>query len=126
MHSSGEHHTDRGSPQSLLDDRAIEAIARRVMQLLQEHTAVSERSLLVTAAEIARRYGVSRQWVYENADRLGAVRLGRGARPRLRFDPGHVESQLRSARKRSESAAGTGAADESGSDAADLIPIRRL
>lgn len=42
---------------------------------------------LMTAAELARRLGVARSYVYEHAGRLGAVRLGDGKRPRLRFDP---------------------------------------
>src|SRR3954454_19190164 len=81
---------DRHQPLSApsLDDRAIEAIACRVAELLQE-SAAPAHPRMVSAAEIARRFDVTRQWVYENADRLGAVRLGHGARPRLRFDPAH-------------------------------------
>jgi hypothetical protein len=48
---------------------------------------------LLTAAQVAARLGVSRDWVYAHADRLGAVRLGRsqaGAKPRLRFDLNRV------------------------------------
>jgi hypothetical protein len=42
---------------------------------------------LVDAAAVAAMLGVTRGWVYEHAAELGAVRLGSGARPRLRFDP---------------------------------------
>lgn len=41
---------------------------------------------LITAAELAQRLGVSPGWVYEHKDDLGVVRLGKGPRPRLRFD----------------------------------------
>lgn len=41
---------------------------------------------LVAAAEVARRFGVTAEWVRDHADELGAVRLGDGPRPRLRFD----------------------------------------
>jgi hypothetical protein len=44
---------------------------------------------LVDAAAVAAMLGVTRGWVYEHATELGAVRLGAGTRPRLRFDP-HV------------------------------------
>ncbi|MDP9416493.1 MAG: hypothetical protein M3P48_01320 [Actinomycetota bacterium] len=49
---------------------------------------------LVDAAEVARRFGLRREWVYEHADRLGAVRLGDGPRPRLRFKVERVEQAL--------------------------------
>ena len=47
---------------------------------------------LVDATEFARLLGVSRDFVYAHADEYGAVRLGSGSRPRLRFDPRRVAS----------------------------------
>jgi hypothetical protein len=41
---------------------------------------------LVDAATVARTLSVSRDFVYAHADELGARRLGRGWKPRLRFD----------------------------------------
>jgi hypothetical protein len=41
---------------------------------------------LLDAAAVARRFGVSRDWVYLHADELGAMRLGEGSKARLRFD----------------------------------------
>ena len=42
---------------------------------------------LLTAAELARELGTSRDWVYQHADTLpGTLKLGKGPRPRLRFD----------------------------------------
>lgn len=74
-----------------LDAATIEAIAERTAELLREQPAADE---LVDAAEIARRLGVDRSWVYENAARLGARRISDGPRSRLRFDPGLVAEAL--------------------------------
>jgi len=49
---------------------------------------------LVDAATLARRFGLGRDWVYAHASELGAVRLGSGARPRLRFDVEQVARAL--------------------------------
>lgn len=68
-----------------LDPATVEAIARRVVQLL-ERRGLQGREL-VDAAELARRLGIERSWVYTHAIELGAVKLGNGAKPRLRFDP---------------------------------------
>lgn len=69
-----------------LDPQTIEAIARRVVELL-ERQAQAEKPELVDAAELARRLGIERSWVYTHAIELGAVKLGSGRKPRLRFDP---------------------------------------
>lgn len=70
---------------TVIDAASVEAIARRVAALLQSQDVSATG--LVDAAEIARQFGVSRDYVYDNAERLGAVRLGDGPRGRLRFDP---------------------------------------
>jgi hypothetical protein len=70
----------------------FEAIARRVAELLLE--AGTPTAQLLTAAQVAERFGVSRDWVYEHADELGAVRLGDGPRGRLRFDVEKVTTAL--------------------------------
>jgi hypothetical protein len=110
----------------LLDDHAIEAIARGVTQLLRHDPVAAAHERLVSAAEIARRFGVSRAWVYENADQLGAVRLGRGARPRLRFAPEKVEKRLNTAHERTSPASRGQLGDDGSIADADLIPIREL
>lgn len=71
-----------------LSEDAVEAIAQRVVELLSsDHAAPSgEGGRLVEAATVARKYAVSPAWVYDHADELGAIRLGTGAKPRLRFD----------------------------------------
>lgn len=63
-------------------DELVEAVAIRVVELLEARSP----SRLVTAAEVAQLFSVERSWVYAQADRLGAVRLGSGPRARLRFD----------------------------------------
>jgi hypothetical protein len=68
-----------------LDAETVEAIARRAVELL-EARGLQKREL-VDAAELARRFGIERSWVYSHAIELGAVKLGSGPKPRLRFDP---------------------------------------
>ena len=69
----------------------IEAIALRVVDLLQAHATPAAR--LVDAAELASILSVERDWVYTHADDLHAVRLG-GPRGRLRFDLAAVFADL--------------------------------
>lgn len=69
-----------------LDPQTIEAIARRVVVLLEKRHFGGGPEL-VDATELARRFGIERAWIYSHAIELGAVKLGGGAKPRLRFDP---------------------------------------
>ena len=69
-----------------LDPQTIEAIAGRVVMLLEKRH-LGGGPELVDAIELARRFGIERSWVYSHAIELGAVKLGNGAKPRLRFDP---------------------------------------
>ncbi len=71
----------------------VEAIARRVVELLRAEKPQERHARLVDAATLARELGVERDWVYVNAERLGAIRLG-GPRGRLRFDREFVADQL--------------------------------
>jgi hypothetical protein len=64
-----------------LDDEDIEAIADRVIRKLRRRIEG-----LVGVEDVARALGMSRAWVYRNADKLGAQRLGTGRKPALRFD----------------------------------------
>jgi hypothetical protein len=64
---------------------AVEAIARRTVELLREQTQPADR--LLTAKQVAALFSVKVGWVYENADRLGGVRIGDGPKARKRFDP---------------------------------------
>lgn len=84
-----------------LSPETIDAIAHRVVELLQESNPQPNK--LVTAAELARHFGVSRAWVYEHANELGVIRLGEGNRGRLRFDM-HVAADAINARTRTNTA----------------------
>lgn len=46
---------------------------------------------MLTAAQLANALSVRTPWVYEHAVDLGAIRLGHGSRPPVRF---HVDSVL--------------------------------
>jgi hypothetical protein len=59
------------------------AIAEQVAELLRGE---EPRTQLVDAATLAVALGVDRSYVYAHADELGAIRLGDGPKPRLRFD----------------------------------------
>jgi hypothetical protein len=58
----------------------VDAIAARVVELFDE------RERLVDAQTLAGILGINRETVYDWADRFGAVEIGDGERPRLRFD----------------------------------------
>jgi hypothetical protein len=70
-----------------LDRDDIEAIAQRLVELVGQSAHTSD---LVGVDQVARHLSVSASWVYRNADRLGALRVGR----RLRFDLGEVDRLL--------------------------------
>jgi hypothetical protein len=76
-----------------LHPETVEKIARRVVELLEARGL--QRRELVDASELAKRFGIERSWVYSHAIELGAVNLGSGAKPRLRFDPEVAERVLR-------------------------------
>lgn len=59
----------------------VEAIALRVSVLMAQ---ASPRYL--NAAELAARYGVSIDWIYERSAQLGATALGDGPKPRKIFN----------------------------------------
>lgn len=74
-----------------IEATAIEAIARRVAQLLGGEP---DGWKLLDAAAVAEKLSVERDWVYEHAEELGAIRLG-GPRGRLRFDPDTLKDRVR-------------------------------
>jgi predicted DNA-binding transcriptional regulator AlpA len=73
---------------------SIEAIAECVVELLREQGNGSPE--FVDARELAQILGISRSTIYERARELGAIRLGSGARARLRFDVAEATAVLRS------------------------------
>ena len=78
---------------AVVDDlvtRLAEPVAKRVVELMKEEGVLPSPTTSkpwLRAAEVARRLGVTRDWVYEHASELHAVRIGGGPRPRLRFPP---------------------------------------
>lgn len=71
----------------------VEAVARRVVELLQEGE-VAPRVGMVGTAAIARMVGMSEDWVRDHAGELGGVRAGDGARGELRFDVAVVRERM--------------------------------
>lgn len=69
-----------------LDHDDIEAVAARVVELLDHAPRRREPVHLATAKEVAETLGVGRSWVYAHQERLRAIRLGSGPKSRLRFD----------------------------------------
>jgi hypothetical protein len=114
-----------------LDPDTVEAIARRVGDLLAQrlnYGPAAPRRLL-TAAEVSEWWGVERSWVYGHADELGAIRLGTGRRPRLRFDPELVAGRLAArATKRRRPARGrwrnARRSPRTPADPVDLLPLK--
>lgn len=76
------------------DPALVEAVARRVLELLQEQPPGSSAGELLTVAEIATRYRVRPNWVYAHQRELGVIRLGNGPKARLRFDSHVVAAVL--------------------------------
>ena len=75
-----------------LDADDIEAVAARVVELLEQQASAPSR--LVDAATLARTLRVDRDWVYARARRLEAIRLGDGPKAPLRFDLRRVREIL--------------------------------
>lgn len=108
-------------------------LAELVADVLEERQAVRSTAL-VGPLELARVLGVSRGFVYEHADELGARRLGSGSRPRLRFDVDEAARRLTACQGGRESAASDAASEavsprrrrrRSGTSV-DLLPVNGL
>lgn len=97
----------------MIDDRDVERIARRVVELLEEGGPAAG---LVDAVTVAARLGVDVGWVYEHAARLGARRLGDGPRARLRFSLAEVDRVVSS---------GVGGRGSAGDDSSATGGVRR-
>jgi hypothetical protein len=72
-------------------ERLAERVAELVLERMGDTPATAGSVELVDAAEIARRTGLTAATVRARADEFGAVRIGDGPRPRLRFDPERVD-----------------------------------
>lgn len=106
----------------------VDAVARRVVEVLREEGAEPlKRPRLLTVAEVAAEYGVSTDWVYNNARQLGAIRLGSGPKPRLRFERATIDARIADIGSRWQSAQPSPRAARRRStqdhQPADLLPI---
>jgi hypothetical protein len=82
-----------------LDETTIDRLVQRLTESLSaiadaEPPAPDEPEKMLSAAEVAERWGVDRSWVYQHSHQLGAIPMGNGRRPRLRFDPEQVARVL--------------------------------
>jgi hypothetical protein len=85
-----------------LDPDSLDDLAHRIADLVggqlepppPRRAGAAEEGRLLTAAQVAERWGIDRSWVYDHAEQLGVRRLGTGARPRLRFDPALVDAYI--------------------------------
>jgi hypothetical protein len=108
------------------DPAFVEAVARRVVEMLREEGELSVGGpRLMTVAQVRDEFGVSADWLYANAEALGAIRLGSGPRARLRFDRTTIAQRvatLASDGRRARSARGRRKRARAGEDGG-LLPI---
>jgi hypothetical protein len=110
------------------DPSFVDAVARRVVELLREEGVVSrDGPRLLTVAAVSQEFGVSTDWVYANARPLGEIRLGSGPRARLRFDRATIADRIakvasHAARNRSSQRGKRRRGTRDGADG-DLLPI---
>lgn len=79
-----------------LTSEEVEEIRRQLDEEIDAEVAAREEradaEALIDASEMARRLGRSRDFVYDHADELGAIRYGDGPRSRLLFDPANLRA----------------------------------
>jgi hypothetical protein len=102
----------KADPAQGLLGELVEAIADRVASRLAPHLSELVGGLptndgLWTARRVADQYDVRVRFIYQHADELGCIRLGGGARPRLRFDPHTVQQRWPQVRSRAPEVAPT-------------------
>jgi hypothetical protein len=106
-----------------LADRLSAVLVQRVLDAIRAEGLIpraSEAEAWLSAKDVAKRLRMSREWVYQHAEELGASRIGNGRRPRLRFPPRVVESRdIQPASRRAAAGSTQAQVKTSG-----LIPIR--
>lgn len=103
-----------------LDEASVEALAQRVAELLRGERISPE---LIDAAEVGRRFSVSRDYVYAHAEELGAIRLGTGERARLRFDLARVTEAFAGAEEEQVHPPATSRKGRRSRSEVDLLPV---
>jgi hypothetical protein len=122
--------TERWSQDLHVDETLIDELADRLGEVIVERVidAIKSEGILpqaplgcgwLSAHEVARRLGVTREWVYEHANELGAARIGSGPRPRLRFPAEVLSSERRAGTARTD-----GRRPKRRDKPSSLIPIR--
>ena len=79
-----------GAP--VLPDAELRRLARLIAKELEALQGL--QPAVLTAAEVAKQYGLSRGWVYKHAHELGGQRMGNGPKARLRFRARDVQAGL--------------------------------
>jgi hypothetical protein len=79
-----------GAP--VLPDAELRRLARFIAKELEALHGL--QPALLTAAEVAKQYSLSRGWVYKHARDLGGQRMGTGPKARLRFRSHEVQARL--------------------------------
>jgi hypothetical protein len=103
----------------------VEAVARRVVDLLREEGELAPNGpRLMTVAEVRDEFGVSAQWVYANADGLGAIRLGSGPRARIRFERATIVARLARLASRNRPSRAARRSQAEPYEDGELLPIR--
>jgi hypothetical protein len=102
-----------------LPDADLRRLARLIATELEALHGL-EPSLL-TAADVANQYGLSRGWVYKHARELGGQRMGTGPKARLRFRAREV--QMRLTDLQSDEVESSPSAPRASRQPGDLLPI---
>jgi hypothetical protein len=103
----------------------VEAVARRVVDLLREEGELATNGpRLMTVAEVRNEFGVSADWVYANADGLGAIRLGSGPRARIRFDRAAIATRIARLASRDQTPRAARRSRAEPPEDGELLPIR--
>lgn len=71
-------------------DRLADKTAERIM----DRWSTPAGPALVSAKELAQRYGRSPRWWRDHKDEFGGIPRGDGPRPRIDFNPAYVEHVL--------------------------------
>lgn len=95
-------HQDRANQPSVIEETSaslltaadVDRIAERTAELILGAQRTLPPARLIDAAGVADMLGVERDFVYDHADELGALRIGHGSKSRLRFDPQVVRERL--------------------------------
>jgi hypothetical protein len=104
-----------------LSDAQLERLADLIADRLAERAAGE----MIDAAELAKRINRSRDFVYEHATSLGAVKLGDGPRPRLAFRWPQVLDHLAETEQPTQASSPPRARRQRARRApAELLPIR--